>query len=96
VIVDDGPGDAADAARPTASPICWLALNMLEATPACSSDIPGDRLTFGSQSGWSRNVEAAGGCSIRIDGKDYEATRPERASYRLLGIRQFMLLQVAR
>ena len=70
-------------------------------------------LTFGNQSDWSRNVAAAGGCSLTIDGKDYEAIRPEfldrgeaaplaksafspveRASFRLLGIRQFMLLQV--
>lgn len=72
-------------------------------------------LTFGSQSDWARNVQAAGGCSITIEGNDYEATQPElldrhdaaslaksafspveRASLRLLGIRQFMLLQVAR
>ena len=54
---------------------------------------------------------AAGRCSIRVDGRDYEATHPEflgraqarelyrpvtsrmeRASFRLLGIRQFMRL----
>jgi len=34
-------------------------------------------LTFGNQSDWSRNVAAAGGCSIRIEGTDYEATEPE-------------------
>jgi deazaflavin-dependent oxidoreductase (nitroreductase family) len=68
-------------------------------------------LTFGNQSDWSRNVAVAGGCSIRLDGRDYQASRPEflgrnqarelirpmfspleRASFRLLGIRQFMLL----
>jgi len=68
-------------------------------------------LTFGNQSDWSRNVVAAGGCSIRLDGRDYRASQPEfvgldqaseligpmfsaleRASFRLLGIRQFMLL----
>ena len=68
-------------------------------------------LTFGNQSDWSRNVAAAGGCSIRLDGRDYRASQPEfvgldqaselirpmfsaleRASFRLLGIRQFMLL----
>ena len=68
-------------------------------------------LTFGNQSDWSRNVAAAGGCSIRLDGRDYQASQPEfldrdhageligpmfspleRASFRLLGIRQFMVL----
>ena len=68
-------------------------------------------LTFGNQSDWSRNVAVAGGCSIRLDGRDYQASQPEilgrnqarelirpmfspleRASFRLLGIRQFMLL----
>src|SRR5689334_24247877 len=34
-------------------------------------------LTFGNQSDWSRNVRAAGGCSIRLEGQDYTATRPE-------------------
>jgi deazaflavin-dependent oxidoreductase (nitroreductase family) len=71
-------------------------------------------LTFGNQSDWSRNVRAAGGCSIRLNGVDYQATRPElvdrggagqvihaafgpaeRAMLRMLGIRQFMLLQRA-
>jgi hypothetical protein len=70
-------------------------------------------LTFGNQSDWARNVRAAGGCSIRLDGRDYVAARPEflgreqarpllrtafspveRASFRLLGIRQFLCLQV--
>jgi deazaflavin-dependent oxidoreductase (nitroreductase family) len=70
-------------------------------------------LTFGNQSDWSRNVRAAGGCSIRVDGHDYQATRPElvdrrqtaplarsafspleRASFRMLGIRQFMRLEI--
>jgi len=68
-------------------------------------------LTFGNRSDWSRNVAAAGGCSIRLDGRDYQASQPEfvgleqagelirpmfspleRASFRLLGIRQFMVL----
>ena len=71
-------------------------------------------LTFGSDSDWSRNVRAAGGCSIRLNGLDYEATAPEvvsaaeagpvvrsafgpvvRASFRMLGIRQFLLLRLA-
>jgi len=68
-------------------------------------------LTFGNQSDWSRNVAAAGGCSIRLDDRDYDATDPqflsreqagellkpmfspmERASFRLLRIRQFIRL----
>jgi hypothetical protein len=57
---------------------------------------------------------SAGGCSIRLDGRDYQASQPEflgrdqarelikpmfspleRASFRLLGIRQFMRLHAA-
>jgi deazaflavin-dependent oxidoreductase (nitroreductase family) len=34
-------------------------------------------LTFGNRSDWSRNVRAAGGCSIRLKARDYVATRPE-------------------
>ena len=71
-------------------------------------------LTFGNQSDWSRNVQAAGGCEIRLNGTDYRAVRPEladgeqardviraafspveRAMFRMLGIRQFLLLQRA-
>jgi deazaflavin-dependent oxidoreductase (nitroreductase family) len=33
-------------------------------------------LTFGNQSDWSRNVRAAAGCSIRLQGRDYDATQP--------------------
>jgi deazaflavin-dependent oxidoreductase (nitroreductase family) len=70
-------------------------------------------LTFGNQSDWSRNVRAAGGCSLRVNGRDYDATQPEflnpreakqlvrsafspleRASFRMLGIRQFMRLHI--
>ncbi len=70
-------------------------------------------LTFGNQSDWSRNVLAAGRCSLRLDGVDYEASAPalispeeadpyvraafgrlERASMRMLGIRQFLRLSV--
>ena len=83
-------------------------------TPAgarVSGDVAVIPLTFGNQSDWSRNVAAAGGCSIRLDGRDYQASQPqfvgldqarelirsmfgplERASFRLLGIRQFMVL----
>jgi len=86
-------------------------------TPA-SARLNGDviliPLTFGNQSDWVRNVAAAGRCSIRIDGQDYEATEPqflsrgqagelvnpmfsplERASFSLLGIRQFLRLRAA-
>jgi deazaflavin-dependent oxidoreductase (nitroreductase family) len=70
-------------------------------------------LTFGNQSDWSRNVRAAGGCSIRLNGQDYDTTQPEflsaqqakplvraafspleRASFKMLGIRQFMRLHI--
>lgn len=34
-------------------------------------------LTFGSRSDWARNVRAAGGCLIRLDGRDYRAVEPE-------------------
>jgi deazaflavin-dependent oxidoreductase (nitroreductase family) len=68
-------------------------------------------LTFGNQSDWSRNVRAAGRCSVRLGGVDYQVSRPEladraeaapivraafnpvmRAGFRMLGIRQFLLL----
>lgn len=64
--------------------------------------------------GRSRNVRAAGGCSIRLNGPDYLAVRPgladrdqaseviraafgpvERAMFRVLGIRQYLLLDRA-
>jgi len=70
-------------------------------------------LTFGNQSDWSRNVRAAGGCTLRVNGRGYDATQPEflspqeakrlvrslfspleRASFRMLGIRQFLRLHV--
>ena len=34
-------------------------------------------LTFGNTSDWARNVRAAGGCSVRLNGTDYSLTRPE-------------------
>jgi len=34
-------------------------------------------LTFGNRSDWSRNVVVAGGCSIRLNGRDYQASQPE-------------------
>ena len=71
-------------------------------------------LTFGNSSDWSRNVRAAGGCEIRLDGTDYRAVQPEladrdqaapliraafgpveRTMFRMLGIRQYLLLRRA-
>jgi len=34
-------------------------------------------LTFGNQSDWTRNVRAADGCTIRINGRTYLATSPQ-------------------
>jgi deazaflavin-dependent oxidoreductase (nitroreductase family) len=39
-------------------------------------------LTFGNQSDWSRNVLAAGRCSLRLEGVDYDATAPALLSAR--------------
>ena len=33
-------------------------------------------LTFGNQSDWARNVRAAGGCTIRINGRTFQAINP--------------------
>lgn len=86
-------------------------------TPAAAS-LAGDLivipLTFGNQSDWSRNVRAAGGARIRLNGVDYQAVRPQlvdladardvvrqaygpfqRAGFRMLGIRQVMVLRLA-
>ena len=71
-------------------------------------------LTFGNASDWSRNVRAAGGCTIVLNGTDYRAVQPEladrdqaapvvraafgpleRAMFRMLGIRQYLLLRRA-
>jgi hypothetical protein len=68
-------------------------------------------LTFGNTSDWSRNVRAAGGCTIVLESVEYRADRPEladrdqaapviraafspvqRAMFRMLGIRQYLLL----
>jgi hypothetical protein len=38
---------------------------------------PRSYLTFGNRSDWSQNVRAAGGCSLRLNGRDCDATRPE-------------------
>jgi len=84
------------------------------ATPA-GARLSGDTivipLTFGNRSDWSQNVRAAGGCTVRLKGRDYVGTEPEflgvqdaqplirsafspfeRASFRLLGIRQVLSL----
>jgi deazaflavin-dependent oxidoreductase (nitroreductase family) len=34
-------------------------------------------LTFGNQSDWARNVHAAGGCSVRINGAAYQLVHPQ-------------------
>ena len=85
-------------------------------TPA-TAHLHGDRiviaLTFGNQSDWARNVRAAGGCTVRLNGRSYQGTHPQfldreeaqpvlkaafsrslRAGTRLLGVRQFLVLQV--
>ena len=36
-------------------------------------------LTFGNQSDWSRNLRAAGGGTIRLNGVDYRVNQPELA-----------------
>src|SRR6516164_192072 len=36
-------------------------------------------LTFGNQSDWSRNIRAAGGGSIRLNGVDYRVNQPRLA-----------------
>ena len=42
-----------------------------------SGDVAVIALTFGNQSDWSKNVRAAGSCSIRVNGQEYRATEPE-------------------
>lgn len=53
---------------------------MTPASARLSGDVVVIPLTFGSQSDWSRNVRAAGGCSIRLNGRDYDVTQPELLS----------------
>jgi deazaflavin-dependent oxidoreductase (nitroreductase family) len=67
-------------------------------------------LTFGEQADWIRNVQAAGGCTIRWKGVDYQVIEPEvvdwasvRASFSplerimvpLIGIERFVRLRHA-
>lgn len=85
-------------------------------TPAgarIAGDVAVIPLTFGNQSDWSKNVRAAGGCSLKVNGLLYAAAEPEfldrreaapllaaafgpveRASFRMLGIRQYLRLRV--
>jgi len=52
----------------------------LYVTPAGAhlhGDVIAIPLTFGSRSDWARNVRAAGGCLIRLNGRDYRAAEPE-------------------
>ena len=70
-------------------------------------------LTFGNQSDWARNVYAAGGCSVQINGAAYQVVHPqfldvadarpaarvsfhavERLVFKVLGIKQFMRLEL--
>jgi hypothetical protein len=44
VVVDDGPGHAADDSQADRAPYLLPALNMLDAMPACSSEIPATRV----------------------------------------------------
>ena len=85
-------------------------------TPAgarVSGDVAVIPLTFGNQSDWAKNVRAAGGCSLKVNGEEYTAVAPqfvdrrdagpllksafgpvERAGFRLLGIKQYLRLDV--
>jgi deazaflavin-dependent oxidoreductase (nitroreductase family) len=38
-------------------------------------------LTFGNQSDWSRNVQAAAGCTVRLGGRTYRAIGPELVTW---------------
>jgi deazaflavin-dependent oxidoreductase (nitroreductase family) len=38
-------------------------------------------LTFGNQSDWSRNVRAAGECTVQLGGHTYRATNPELVTW---------------
>ena len=42
-------------------------------------------LTFGNQSDWSKNVRAAGGCSLKVNGQEYTAVAPELVDRRDAG-----------
>jgi deazaflavin-dependent oxidoreductase (nitroreductase family) len=42
-------------------------------------------LTFGNVSDWAQNIQAAGGCEIRLQGRDYVASNPEFVSKAEIG-----------
>jgi len=42
-------------------------------------------LTFGNVSDWAQNIRAAGGCEIRLEGRDYVASNPEFVSKAEIG-----------
>jgi deazaflavin-dependent oxidoreductase (nitroreductase family) len=47
-------------------------------------------LTFGDGSDWARNVRAASGCTIRLNGIDYRAVRPRLVDRELVDREQAM------
>ncbi len=60
-------------------------------------------LTYGPAARWCQNVLAAGGCRVRIRGREYAAVGPRvvgrgalpaglRTAYRLVGMREFLEL----
>jgi deazaflavin-dependent oxidoreductase (nitroreductase family) len=66
--------------------------------------------TFGEDAAWYRNVLAAGGCMVTYRGRDYTLVEPEvidygtaapafpryeRLQFRLIGINEYLRLQVA-
>jgi len=42
-----------------------------------SGDVAVIPLTFGNVSDWAKNIRAAGGCEIRLDGHEYVASNPQ-------------------
>lgn len=42
-----------------------------------AGDVVAVPLAFGNQCDWAQNVRAAGGCSVRVNGRNYAATKPE-------------------
>ena len=50
-----------------------------------SGDVAVIPLTFGNQSDWAKNVLAAGGCVLRVNGRDYQATDPRFLDRRAAG-----------
>ena len=60
-------------------------------------------LTYGPNARWCQNVLAAGGCRVRVHGREYVGTDPRvvgrgalpaglRMAYRLVGMREFLEL----